>query len=150
MAPSAAVHPRGHRSSSGPCTSEFRPCGRLQHGTGSAARYTTELVSRLREREATCLVSRGYAALLAIDHILSDGAEDGILDVEAVEEPSSFGGRSLTEISYVGADPWIVLLLNESRTRRYLVAVSPDGWILGAMGLPVDEIQRAYFPPRPE
>jgi len=115
-----------------------------------AARRARQLVSDLRNREAGFLVSRGYAALLAIEHLLAEGAEEGVIDVEAVEEPSSVGGRPLTEINYVGADPWIVLLLNERRTRRYVIAVSSEGSILGAMGLPISDAERLYLPPRPE
>ena len=115
-----------------------------------AARRARDLVADLRDREARFLVNRAYAALLATEHLLDEGAEDGIIDVLAVEEPSSLGGRSLTEINYVGADPWIVLLLNEGRTSRYIVAVSAEGSILGAIRLPVTDAERPYLPPRPD
>jgi hypothetical protein len=119
-------------------------------GIKRAAKQAGALVSRLRDREVQFYVSRGYAALLAIEHLLDTGAEDGILHVEAVEEPSRVAGRALTEINYVGADPWMVLVLNEPRTRRYVVAVSPDGSVLGAMGFPLGEAERAYLPPPPQ
>ena len=115
-----------------------------------AAKQARDLVSDLRNREAEFLVNRAYAALLATEYLLDESAEDGIIDVLAVEEPSSLGGRSLIEINYVGADPWIVLLLNEARTSSYIVAVSPEGSILGAIKLPVTDAQRPYLQPRPE
>jgi hypothetical protein len=86
--------------------------------------------------------------LLAIAHVLESEAETGVLDVEAVKEPSRLGGGSPTEINYVGADPWLVLLLNETRTRRYVVGVAAEGSILGAIGFPISELERAYLPSR--
>jgi hypothetical protein len=117
-------------------------------GIKLAAKAAGQLVSQLRDHEAEFLVSRGYAVLLAIEYLLDEGAEDGVLEVEAVAEPSSLAHRSLTEVNYVGAEPWIVFLLNERRTRRYIVAVSPDGSLLGAIGIPVSELERAYLPSR--
>jgi hypothetical protein len=104
----------------------------------------------LRDRDVERLVDRAYAGLLAIHHLIDTGAEDGIVGIEAIEEPSSLGGgRKLTEINYVGADPWIVVLLNEDRTRRHVVAVASDGSILGAIGWPTDRTERAYLLQRP-
>jgi hypothetical protein len=102
--------------------------------TKAAGSAAARMVARLREREVEFLVSRGYAGLLAIEHLLAEAAEDGVLGVEAIQEPSSLSGECLTEVNYVGADPWIVLLLNEDRTQRYIVAVAPDGSVLGALG----------------
>lgn len=106
-------------------------------------------VARLRERDVVFVVSCGYAGLLAVEHLLAEGVEDGIVDIEAIQEPSLLSGGSVTELNYVGADPWIVLLLNETRTRRYVVAVAPDGSILGSFGWPVNAIERTYLPDRP-
>jgi hypothetical protein len=69
------------------------------------------------------------------------------MDVEFVEEPSTLGGGQPTELNYVGADPWLVSLLNARRTRRYIVVVMPDGSVGGSLGLALGPIERAYLPP---
>ena len=109
-----------------------------------------ELTERLRERRVGFLVSRGTAALLAIGHVLRSGDESDVLDIEAVEEPSALSGEQAHELNYVGIEPWLVSLLNADRSARYLIAVSPDGAILGTLKLPLGELERAYLglPPR--
>lgn len=94
-----------------------------------------------KEREAAgkhggIEVSRGAAALVAADDVAEAFGEEGPLEVEAVEEPSSIAGRPVSELSYVGVEPWIVLLRNVEREVRYLVVVNPDGVIAGRLRLP--------------
>jgi hypothetical protein len=59
-----------------------------------AAKYVRQLVSDLRNRDVEFQVSRGYAALLAIEHLLDEGAEDGVIDVErSRSRPRSVGAH---------------------------------------------------------
>lgn len=81
-------------------------------------------------------VSRGAAALVAAADVAEEFDEQGPLEVEAVEEPSSIAGRPVSELSYVGVEPWIVLLRNVEREVRYVVVVNPDGTIAGRLRLP--------------
>lgn len=109
------------------------------------ARELRELTEPLRERQVDFLVSRGTAALLAIDHLLRSGHETAILDVEAVEEPSALKGGPPLELNFVGIEPWLVSLVNASRSARYIVAISPSGQIGGVLRLAVGEIERHYL-----
>lgn len=111
----------------------------------NGARELHALTERLRAKKVDFLVSRGTAALLAIDHILRSSDESDILDVEAVEEPSMLNGDPATELGFVGSEPWLVSLLNAPRTARYLVAVSPSGQILGVLRLPIGEFEQLYL-----
>jgi hypothetical protein len=113
---------------------------------GAAARLR-DLTERSRRDGVRINVSRGSAALIAIGHILDEGHEDDVIDVEFAEEPSTLGRGRPQELNYVGADPWLVSLLNATRTRRYIVVVMPDGSIGGSLGLELAPIERAYLPP---
>lgn len=81
-------------------------------------------------------ISRGTAALIAAADVAEEFGEQGPLEVEAVEEPSSVAGRPVSELSYVGVEPWIVLLRNVEHEVRYLVVVNPDGVIAGRLRCP--------------
>jgi hypothetical protein len=88
---------------------------------------------------------------LAADCVVRRGLEaDGALDVESAVEAAFLSGGEPSELNYVGADPWIVALVNADRTQRYVVGVAPDGQVLGVITFPIDEMQRAYLrlPPR--
>jgi hypothetical protein len=101
------------------------------------------IVQRLREGKAEAEgrhggfeVSRGGAAVLAGAHVAEAFDEPGPLEIEAVEEPSSIAGYEITELSYVGVEPWIALLRNRETRVRYVVVVMPDGTIEGALRVP--------------
>ncbi|MEX1141637.1 MAG: hypothetical protein WD993_03165 [Thermoleophilaceae bacterium] len=111
-----------------------------------AARSFRDLLERLRDLRVRVAVSRGAAALVAIDHVLEVTKEQGVLDVEAVEEPSACAGRAPSELNYTEIEPWLVSLLNEPRTTRYIVAVAPGGQVLDCMVLPMSEIEKLYGP----
>lgn len=114
----------------------------------TGARQVRNLLRSWRSDNAKVLVSRGAAALVAIQHVVESG-ESGILDVEAVEEPSAVAGRETPEMNYVGIEPWLVSLVNESRTTRFVVAVDPQGEVLDSMRLPMSEQEAIYgLPPR--
>ena len=111
----------------------------------SAARRMRALVEELWAAEVRFLVSRGTAIILAIAHVLEHFEETEVLDVEAATEPSSLRGMPASELNYVGAEPWLVALVNRPRTMRYIAAVEPDGRISGVLSLPMSEDDALYF-----
>jgi hypothetical protein len=124
--------------------------GAAWEGLKAAGRQLRGLLDRLRKQDMQVMVSKGAAALVAIQHVLDQG-EDGILDVESVSDPLAMAGRELTELSYVGVEPWLVSLVNEKRTHRFIVAVAPNGEVLGSMRFPLSEYEATMFgvlPPR--
>lgn len=116
----------------------------------AAAQELRDLVGGLRGAQARIVVSRGSAGLLAIADVLERTDEQGILDVESVTEPSVIAGRPITETSYVDYEPWLVSLVDETRTVRYVIAVSPSGEVLDRMRCPIGEYEAMYsvLPPR--
>jgi len=90
-------------------------------------------------------VSRGAAALLAGADLAREFGEHGPLEVEAVEEPSSIAGYDVAELSYVGLEPWIVLLRNMHEEVRYVVIVLPDGDVAGRLRIPFLEFEGGYL-----
>jgi hypothetical protein len=119
------------------------------HAMVRAGRRLRELRSRLRDADVDLLVSRGAAEVLAVEHVVRAGMEtEGALDVESVVEASFMAGGISPETNYVGADPWLVSLLNADRTRRYVVGVQPDGSVAGVLMLTINELQTAYLPRR--
>ena len=100
-----------------------------------------------RGRDEPVYVSRGGAVYLAVAEVAERFDEPGPVELEAAEEPSAIAGGSVSELSYVGVEPWIVLLRNRDRLRRYLVVVSAGGEILGAMETPMGEWENVFLPP---
>jgi hypothetical protein len=122
----------------------------------AVARALAGIVARLRRQKdqqpddepiVQVYVSRGLAASLAADDVAEAFGEPGPLVVEAVEEPSSIAGWEVTELSYVGIEPWIVLLLNVERQARYIVVVNPDGQIAGRLATPLLEWEPMFLHP---
>lgn len=113
-----------------------------------AAKQLTSALRGLRDRGVEVAISRGAAAHVAIAHVMEATGDGGVLVVEAVEEPSALAGRPVTELSYVGSEPWLVSLRNERGTGRYIVAVSPSGEVLDSMSVPISDTEVGYgFPP---
>lgn len=103
------------------------------------------LVSRLREQGRDDLyVSRGMAATLAADHVAREFGDAGPFTLEAADEPSSLGGHEATELSYFGAEPWIVLLRGAGDENRYTAVVEPDGRVSGVLRTPIEDWQRSF------
>jgi hypothetical protein len=117
--------------------------GAAWQGAKRAARELRDLLSRLRDDDVHFFVSRGAAALVAIEYVVELG-EEGVLDIEAVTDSLAMAGRGPTELSYVGVEPWLVSLVNETRTERHIVAVSPRGNVLGAMRFRMSESESMY------
>jgi hypothetical protein len=91
-------------------------------------------------------VSRGGAVYLAVAEAAARYGEEGSLELEAVEEPSAIAGQEVTEFSYAGVEPWLVLLLNRDTLHRYVVVVSPQGEVVGAMDTPMGEWEHVFLP----
>jgi hypothetical protein len=96
------------------------------------------------------MVSRGGAAALAVAEIGLRFSDRDRLEIEAVEEPSSISGGGVSELSYVGLEPWVVLLRNREARIRYLVIVGPDGEILGALNTTMNGFEELFLPPAEE
>ena len=110
-------------------------------------RFVRRAQNSLGEDERRLIhVSRGGAAYLAVAEVAERFGEQDALEVEAVEEPSVISGREITELSYVGVEPWIVLLRNRDQLRRYVVVVASDGKILGAMRTAMGEWEQVFLP----
>lgn len=106
------------------------------------------LFARLREEqpERRFLVSRGTAAHLAAAVVAEELGADEPLEIEAVEEPSSIAGAEVSELSYIGLEPWVVLLRDRWHNVRYLVVVAADGEIMGFIRAPMDQWENMYLP----
>jgi hypothetical protein len=117
--------------------------GAAWDGVKLAARQLKDLLARLRQDDVRVMVSRGAAAAIAIQHIIDQG-ETAILDVEVVTDPLAMAGREPTELSYVGLEPWIVSVVDEKRTYRHIVSVSPTGEVLSAMRFPMGEFEQMF------
>lgn len=114
----------------------------------TATRMVAWLRNRMKDRRESAtpiLVSRGMAGRLAGEHVAGTFGDDGPLIVEAVEEPSAVMGAPVTETSYVGVEPWLVLLRNEERRIRYFVVVGPGGDIMAAAKTPFVEHEDYYL-----
>lgn len=111
-----------------------------------ATRQFREVLDRLRQRDVEFLVNRGGAALVALAYAI-DALPETNFEVEAVEEFSWIAGRESSETNPVGAEPWLVCLVDLDRTVRIVVAVNPDGSNIGDMRLPIGQLERGYMPP---
>jgi hypothetical protein len=114
-------------------------------GIKRAASRATELQRDLKSKRVQFSVSRGYAALLAVDHVLTAGnATEATLVVDMVDELSALSGYEVTEPNYVGSEPWLVVLADQSQARRFLVVVGADGTVLGNVDWAMGLVERAY------
>ncbi len=79
-----------------------------------------------------------------MEHVFEATDETEVLNVEFVQEPSVLGGRSPSETSYTGLEPWIVSLVNGSRRMRYVLVVSAEGEIQGLVTAKAGELDPIY------
>lgn len=103
-------------------------------------------IQQVRSGEHRVMVSRGLAARLAADHVFSTTDEAAVLQVEFAEEPSLLAGRPVTEVSYTGIEPWIISLVDEARTIRYLLTVGPEGDVQGYLATPMGKFEGMFSP----
>jgi hypothetical protein len=120
--------------------------------SAAAAMAFKRVVSKARDalkgRERPRLhVSRGGAAYLAAADVADRFDARGPFIVEAVEEPSSIAGHDVSELSYVGIEPWVVLLRSNEDKQRYISVVEGGGEILGALAIPLGEWEEMFLPP---
>ena len=106
-------------------------------GVHAAVQRIRDKLKGARSNGRRMLVSRGLAAALAVDYVFEHTGETRVLDVEAADEPSAFGGRERSETSYTGLEPWIVILVTRDRAQRYLVGVSASGEVHGLVIMPM-------------
>jgi hypothetical protein len=97
--------------------------------------------------EQRVYVSRGAAAYLAAAEVATRFGQQSAVEIEAVEEPSSIAGSDLLELSYVGAEPWVVLLRDRDAKTRYIVVVAANGDVLGSMKTAMGEFEGMFLPP---
>ena len=112
----------------------------------AAARRYVALKRHMAQRGATVLINRAGAALVAAEDVARDAPSDSKLWLESAEEMSAAAGRPLTELSYVGADPWLVFVVDLDRNLRYVRIVSPSGDIVGRTTTSPNELERLYLP----
>lgn len=121
--------------------------GVVSYGAGQAAKRIWAKLCEAKSRGHRVMISRGLAALLAIRHVMQESSELEVLTAEFVREPSSVAGRPVSETSYTGFEVWIVSLVNESQTTRYLLAISPEGDVEGCIPVPMGEFEAMFSPP---
>ncbi len=68
-----------------------------------------------------------------------------MIDIEAVVEPSALAGATLTELNYVGVEPWLVTAVDHRNARRFYVVVAPDGRVLNSMTVPLQSGEELYL-----
>jgi hypothetical protein len=121
--------------------------GIISVSAGMAWKRFLERVKRSRRNDSPRIyISRGGAALLAVAEVAERFGGDNDLELEAVEEPSSIAGGEISELAYVGLEPWIVLLRDREKLRRYVVVVSGRGEVLGALDTPIEEWEAMFLP----
>jgi hypothetical protein len=112
----------------------------------AAARRYRALMRRMKERDAEFLINRGGAALVALEDVMREAPTDSRLWLESAEEMSTVAGRPLTELNCVGADSWLVFLVDLDRDLRYVRIVSPAGDVVGRATTSLNELERLYLP----
>lgn len=111
------------------------------------AEAASATVRRLRSgkgEEVSVQVSRGLAVLLAIDEVL-ERESTAELVVEAADEPSGFADTPVSEINYVGLEPWIVFLVDLKAKKRWIVAVKPNGDVAGALEVALGDFEDMFL-----
>lgn len=112
----------------------------------AAARAAGRILSRVRKREANqpkIYVSRGFAALLALDAIVAR-EPSAVLAIETADEPSAFATHPTPELNYVGIEPWIILIVDFHTNHRWIVVVEPTGSVAGMLDIPLGELESMY------
>jgi hypothetical protein len=112
----------------------------------AAARRYKQLRDRMKDRGAGLLVNRAGAALLALEDVRELNPCPGRLWIESAEEMSTVAGRPSPELNYVGADSWLVLVVDLDRRLRHVRTVSPSGEITGRITAKLSDLERVYLP----
>lgn len=112
----------------------------------AASRKFLALKRRMEQTGARFLMNRGGAALIALVDVSSDAPNDSRLWLESAEEISTVAGRPISELNHVGADPWLVFIVDLERNLRYVRIVSPAGDVVGGTTASLNELERLYLP----
>lgn len=114
-----------------------------------AARGTKRVFHRLKKTKTRFYVSRGFAALLAVDAVVAKHP-GAVLAIEAAEEPSAIAGYPTHELNYVGVEPWIVFLVDFEARKRFIVVIRPTGDVVEVCEFDLEEHEDLYsHVPRP-
>jgi hypothetical protein len=116
----------------------------VAEGLRTGIRRVRDKIREAKDKDHRVLVSRGLAALLAMEHVFEATEESEVLNVEFVQEPSILGGRPPSETSYTGLEPWIVSLVNGSRRMRYVLVVSAEGDVQGMTAAEAGKFDPVY------
>lgn len=108
-----------------------------------AARGTKRVFNRLKKSKTRFYVSRGFAALLAVEAVVAK-YPGAVLSIEAAEEPSAIAGYPTHELNYVGIEPWIVFLIDFEARKRFIVIVRPTGDVIGITEFELEEYEDMY------
>lgn len=111
-----------------------------------AAKRFSAYWAQASDRGAKVFVNRGGACLIALSDVVQYTAASERLWLEAAEEMSSVVGRPLSELNHVGADPWLVTLVDPERRIRYVRVLGPDGTIKLRGEIPLSELEALYLP----
>lgn len=112
----------------------------------AASRRFAALKARMEGRGAQFLINRGGAALIALDDVTRDAPNGSRLWLESAEEMSAVAGRPISELNHVGADPWLVFIVDLQRDLRYIRIISPEGDVLAHATTSLNELERLYLP----
>jgi hypothetical protein len=112
----------------------------------AAARRFEQIKQRMRSRRASFLVNRGGAALIALNDVHGEAPSDSELWLESAEEMSTAAGRELSETNYVGADSWLVFIVDFTHSLRYVRIISPEGEVAGRTTTSLNDVELMYLP----
>lgn len=116
--------------------------------TAALASKLRGLVNQLRQRSKRISISRGMAAHLALDELVRRGSRAADVAIEAVEEPASLRGEKSHEFNYVAIEPWICLLVDARRRRRFILVIRDDGELLAVAEAPLTDGEGYFaYPP---
>lgn len=123
--------------------------GTAFEGARLVSRKARELIDDLRRHDRSVSISRGMAALVALDAAAQALGDGGDFVVESVEEPATLRGERAHELNYVAIEPWICLVVERWEGKRAVVVVSYDGIAIGIVTQQLTEGERLYTYPPP-
>jgi hypothetical protein len=114
--------------------------------TVAMARRLRQFIDRAqKESPDQLLVSAGTARYLAIAAVLDSYQESGCLGTQAIELPSTMGGRPPHVVAYSDElEPWIVSLVSQKAGFRYVVVVSAHGEVAGVTRAPLGYLEKHF------
>jgi hypothetical protein len=96
------------------------------------------------EREAEVIVNGPGAALVAAASLVTVVPESDFY-VESVQEFAALAGHSPTEPNPVGAEPWLIVIVDLTCRRRWIYVVAADGRVAAQTSVAIDEFELTYM-----